>query len=258
MKRRRLAIALHAVSTSPAMPRWPEYVARVQASRHDHDRWNAPGAALTARLLDVVHAARPALGPAPVATDLVTALASFVDDYSVPPPRELFEVPLALRLLEALVDQRGLTVDQQLALALDLRGELFPAVLALHTATRVLARGRDSRLHPGFALGLDERLERGRAIAPFDPSDARGGDPLGDTYHFWANVAAGLYSAHEGRLRGPAVAALFLAGPALMTGVRERLFDNYLFFGSHARVDRLGLATGRACARAIRPDRAPG
>lgn len=250
MKRRRLAIALHAVSTSPAMPRWPEYVARVQAARHDHERFNPPGDALVRALEEVVGAARPGLGAIPCATDLVTALASFVDDYAIPPPRELFEVPLALQLLESFEAASCLTVDRQLEIALDHGRALFPAALALHTATRVVARGRDTRLHPDFALDLDERLRRGRAIAPFDPDDARGGDPLGDTYHFWANFTAGLYTAtSKGRLRGPLVGALFLAGPALMTSVRQGLFDNHLFFGSHARVDRLGLVAGRGCAR---------
>jgi len=247
---RRFAIALHAVSTSPAMPRWPEYVRWVEADLPLRARCNPPGGELRRSMRASPCAG---LGAHVSATDLLTVLTSFVDDYAVEPPRQLFEVERSLELLEALRPLKDLTAPEQLALAIETGGgPLLPAVLSLHTVTRVLARGRDTRLHDRFALSLDERLERGRAILPFDPVDARGGDPLGDTYHFWANVAAGVFSAAGGRseVRRHAVGALLLAGPALMSRVREGLFGNRLFFGNHARVDRLGLSIGYTLGRA--------
>ena len=244
MKARRFAVALHAVSTSAAMPRWAEYVQRVEAEKPERIRCNLPGVELKRSMLENRGGA---LGANVSATDLLTVLTSFVDDYDLEPPRALFEVERALALLDAIERRSELEVPDQLALALEIGGgPLLPAVLALHTATRVLARGRDSRLHDRFAMSLEERLERGAAIAPFDPTDARGGDPLGDTYHFWANVAAGIYSAAGRRpaIRRHAVGALLFAGPVLMSTVREQVFGNYLFFGNHARVDRLGLSIG--------------
>lgn len=247
---RRLAVALHAVSTSKVMACHGEYVARVEALRPALTAPNPPGPQLERKLRAA--AAGVARGGEGVrAVDLLSALSSFVDDYRTEPPRALFVVPRTLRLLAALDGRHCLTAREQLRLALADGGPLFDATLALHAATRVLARGRDARLHRRLALDLDERLRIGRAIAPFDPDDARGGDPLGDTYHFWANVAAGLFAGAGRRteVRRHAVGAMLFAGPLLMSGVRERMFGNRLFYGNHARVDRLGLRIGYALAR---------
>lgn len=256
---RRLAVALHAVSSSPPMACWRDYVDRVEALRPELPRDNPRGAQLEIELHALVRERDIELGAWVSATRLVTALSSFVDDYVGPMPSDLFEVDAAVALLDAFEGRLCLTVTEQLSLALDaqparsVRRSLFHAVLALHTATRVLARGRDGRLSPSLALDLDERLRLGRAIAPFHPEDARGGDPLGDTYHYWANVAAGLF-AGGGRpteARRHLVAGLFFAGPALMTTVRQGIFGSDLFYGNHARIDHLGLRHGRALCRAL-------
>jgi len=117
---------------------------------------------------------------------------------------------------------------------------------------RQLARGRDVRAFAGRTLSLAERCDAGLAIAPFPPSIAQGGDPLGDTYHYFANVIVGVLSSTDRNRRTPggaAIALLFYAGPVLMHLVRERTFGAKLFYGTHARVDRLGLAHGIALAR---------
>lgn len=231
------------------MPAFPDYVRQVHA--HPPERTGPPAAALLLGLIDEARAA-PVRSAAPVsALRLLTALTSFVDDHDEVPVRELYEVDRALALLEALDGRRCYTVPEQLRLARTLApGSSFESSLALHTVTRVLARGRDRRLHVAFALDLDERLRRGRAIAAFHPDDALGGDPLGDTYHYWANVAAGLYVASlpsydPGRAL---VATMFVAGPTLMSTVRGGLFGNTLFFGNHARIDRMGFRHGLALA----------
>ncbi len=247
MSVRRLAIALRAVSTSPPMPRWEEYVDRVESMRPGFARTNPPGARLRESLRRVVEARHPRREHSVSAVELLTVLTSFADDYAVEPPRVPFAAEGALTVLDAFQGEVALTVDDQLAIALDTTdASLLEAVLALHTATRVLARGRDTRVHPGLALCLDERLARGRAVAPFHPHDARGGDPLGDTYHFWANVAAGVFAAGGRRteLRRVVVGAALYSGPVLMRGVRQGVFGNRLFYGTHARVDRLGLRIG--------------
>lgn len=116
----------------------------------------------------------------------------------------------------------------------------------------MLARGRDTRLSDAFIMSLEERLERGKAIAPFHPDDSNGGDPLGDTYHFWANVAGGLYAGTQrsASARAAFVAVMLYAGPWLMQTIREGVFGSRLFYGNHARIDRLGLTTGLRLARA--------
>jgi hypothetical protein len=252
---RALVTALHAVSTSAPMPRWTEYVHMVESSRARIERTNAPAHELGHELSAVVrrHAA-PSRPFSPSAARLVCALVSFADDYDAEPPLDLFAIEQATAVLDRIARARWATIPAQLELALEItRGELANAVLALHTATRVLARGRDSRLHQRFALSLEERMCAGRAIAPFHASDARGGDPLGDTYHYWANVAAGLYGGEDREARRMLVAALMYAGPLLMSAVRGRLFGNVLFYGNHARIDRMGLAHGFCIGRMMRP-----
>lgn len=248
----RLAVALHAVSTSPPMPDFERYVEAVETLRPSFLRTNPPGPRL-GEAFDVSGFRRaPRVDPTIRATDLVAALSSFTDDYGARPPRELFAVPVAESILDALRRERCLTVAEQLDLALGCApGGSYDAFLGLHTATRVLARGRDTRLSPSFSIALEERLERGRAIAPFDPRDARGGDPLGDTYHFWANVCGGIYAVSPGvsRAQRSFVAGMLYAGPWLMRGVREATFGSPLFYGDHARVDRLGLSLGMALGR---------
>jgi hypothetical protein len=241
-----LATALYAVSTSPPMPRYREYVEAVEASRAGWRRTNPPAPALFA-MMEGAGSGCAALVSTVRARDLVAAVSSFTDDYSSAPPTDLFAVPAALAILRALEHEEHIPVNEQLAIGLGVTsGELFTAVMGLHTATRVLARGRDRRLHPGFRMSLEERLERGRAIAPFHPDDSRGGDPMGDTYHFWANVLGGIYAGCPWlttRQRA-FVAGMLYAGPWLMRGVREMAFGSTLFYGNHARVDRLGLRIG--------------
>ncbi|MEM9190159.1 MAG: hypothetical protein AAGF12_13325 [Myxococcota bacterium] len=245
MSGRTLAVALHAVATSRAMPDNELYKARVEALRPMAERTNPPAHELARRFVSTCPD-ELAVDPSLRASELLAALSSFVDDYRSAAPRECFRVELAVGLLRALEGRSALTVVDQLSLGLTLSSKVFDVVLALHVVTRVLARGRDRRLHPAFDLDLEERLRRGRAIAPFAAEDSEGGDPLGDTYHFWANVAGGMYAGVGEARRSPRwfVAGMLYAGPWLMAGIRERTFGNRLFYGTHEKIDRMGLRIG--------------
>jgi hypothetical protein len=85
---------------------------------------------------------------------------------------------------------------------------------------------------------------------PFKPEVSRGGDPLGDTYHYLATLAAGVAAGSARQCLW--MIPLFAAGPELMKGVRELVFGSTLFFGNHARVDRLGLRHGLSIPRQSR------
>lgn len=259
-----LVKALAGVASSPAMDRWPEYRARVEAARTLHAGSNPRGDDLRRALVALVraHAGVDAGGPArPLSpARFCAAIASFTDDHDAPVPRELFprRAALALVLRFAGAPPGSLTAVDQLRAALEARetseaSATWGALLALHAATRQLARGRDDRALPELAgLSLDARLALGAAIAPFDDADARGGDPLGDTYHYWAMVTAGVYvTRYASRLAAPAAYALFRAAPHLMRLVRGGVFRRVLFYGAHAKVDRLGLAHGVTLGRAL-------
>jgi hypothetical protein len=236
------------------MPRYEEYLAAIDEQRPTLVPHRERGEELTNVVFRLARG-RTCHVRAVAAFDLLAALSSFTDDYALEPPRGLFAVDIAVSILARIRDEHCLCLPEQLDIALGCAdGRPFEALLGLHTATRVLARGRDTRLHPSFQMSLDERLRRGEAIAPFHPDDALGGDPLGDTYHFWANVVGGVYAAcpTNPRASRALVGGMLYAGPWLMHSVRETLFGSTLFCGTHARIDRLGLGLGRRFGRRVR------
>jgi hypothetical protein len=141
-----------------------------------------------------------------------------------------------------------LTIPEQFECALAACYEsAFGAAVMLHALSRVLARGRDARALPSFDLSLAERLELGQMIAPFSRADSRGGDPLGDTYHYWAMLSGGLWCAdsrYRFRIERIAVESLLRNGSRLMWLIRDRLFKSPLFFGRHVDIDRMGFRHG--------------
>lgn len=238
-----VAASFHAVATSPAMPGWATYQARVERERSLTSAFEEP------TLDGLVEAAgERALKVPSDAAAVIGSLVSFADDHFVELPERCFPSAEALALIERLrgCAPHSITPARLLGLAVGETVDAFGALCACHLATRQLARGRDARAFGASSLSLHERCDAGLAIAPFPPSIACGGDPLGDTYHYFANVIAGVVSASDGPVRGACIAGLFYLGPTLMSLVRERAFGSRLFYGNHARVDRLGLAHGIA------------
>ncbi len=236
----RLGVSLVSVATSPVMPDAARYVSEVS-------RAPAPARRIEGALA-LREVARGPLSPTTRTVSIVSSLVSFTDDHGAPFETDTF--PLASRALLgdiACAADEATALDRvaQLALAMRHATCAFDALLACHAATRQLARGRDARAF-GTAMSLEERLHAGRAIAAFPASLSRGGDPLGDTYHYWANVVAGVVAAHTDTLTSWAVTELFHAGPWLMRTVREGVFGGRLFAGDHAEIDRIGLAHGLA------------
>lgn len=234
---RLLAQALQGVSSSNEMPRWREYARRIEAL--DVPEQGGPDA--TFAHLAALPAGEPARARAP---RLVAALASFTDDYTSEPPHELLPGDAAARWLAALAPGKPLDLVGQLRLALDVTSSRFDAVLVCHLATRTIARGRDTRVHPSLALGLDERLHLAGALRRLPDDWSRGGDAPGDTYHYWAQFAAGYYAAGAPALTRSAVLGLFATSPLAMRVVRSGVFRRTLFYGTHARVDRKALVHG--------------
>ena len=251
---RLLTTSFVAVATSPPMFDWPRYRALVESERTPVA--NPYGC-------DAVTLHRACSGRSlAVACDLarlVAVLVSHTDDHSEPLPHEILPREASLLFIRRVAQELGshtLSTAHQLSIAVELTGDPWLAILVCHLAIRQLARGRDVR-----ALGRDApvdirvRCQLGRAIAPFPDSLAQGGDPLGDTYHYWANVAAGVAAASAGGTSGAATRALFRCGPLLMLWVRERTFRSRLFYGTHDHIDRLGLRHGEELARLAGIDR---
>jgi hypothetical protein len=249
------ARATWGVASSPPMPRWREYMAWTTELRDAAEVWNPPDIVLERRLVALATGPRDDALPwadmsAPRSRRVYAGLVSFVDDYEGPYPEELF--PAAeVHALRLALRGRPRTIDEQLEAALATTGgRAFAAAILLHAATRLVARNRDSRALGDLAW--TERALDAAWIAPFAPEVAGDGDAPGDTYHYWANFAVGMQAEIRGTLVPRAVGAAFYAGPVAMTWIRGRIFRSTLFAGSHAICDRMGLAHGRAVARAGR------
>lgn len=250
-----VARASWSVASSRPMPRWREWMEWAEAARARGGLVNPDGETLERALLGLARGAAcdglPWHGMrAPSSRRLYAGLVSFVDDYHGPYPHELFPVEKARELRLALRGERR-TIDAQFAIALDhAEGLAFAAAILLHAVSRQIARDRDARALG--SLAWEERLRDAECIAPFAPEVAGKGDAPGDTYHYWANVAAGYHAEHRGRVIPRAIRAAFYAGPIAMTLIRGKLFRSPLFAGAHTLCDRMGLRHGRALARAGR------
>lgn len=236
-----------AVASSGVTPTWRDY-RRIVESNGSKERSRTPELAALRRVLGA-----RCIEPRTDALRTISALVSFSDDHDVPLPAEVLPRDPARTLMVSIASHApgALGIDDQLALALALAPDAWTALLACHLATRQLARGRDTRaLGTDVPTSVEDRCEAGLAIAAFPPELAAGGDPLGDTYHYWANVCAGVLAASRAVGQAWAIERLFRAGPALMTLVRERTFGSKLFYGNHARVDALALDHGLGLADA--------
>jgi hypothetical protein len=217
------------------MPEYTRYVAHVKSQDHRGRAQPDPAA-----LLDAWRAMAGEVHPPVRTRRLVAALVSFVDDFDGPFAEEAFDDRAVRRCLDWLgATTTGVTLPEIAAVCQ--KPSFLETILVTHAALRQLARGRDDRALPSCRMSLDERLQIGRHVLPFAPDIARGGDPLGDAYHYCANLAAGCLLSPSWRAWP---VPLFAVGPELMSGVRQGLFGSTLFCGNHARVDRLGLVHG--------------
>ena len=246
------------------MPKYPEYVAAVCELKRAASAYNPQGSELGKALTAVAESRRANVATefpwAPAAVGwsrMIAAVTSFTDDYRGPYPEEFFSRPHTYETMRRLIKGsrtagRPLTVPEQFEVGLDVcDGSAFAAAATLHAASRMIARARDHRALPELRFSLEQRLVHGTAFAAFRDEDSLGGDPLGDTYHYWAMVIGGMWCGEAERVRSLtslATAAFLCNGADLMWLVRDRLFGSTLFFGRHKAIDRLGFSHGWALA----------
>jgi hypothetical protein len=245
------AASFFAVATSPVMPDWSAYREQVERARPPAREVESPG-----RLRELLGG--PVV-PSSSASRIVATLVSFTDDHRERVPEELF--PSATEafvegIARAREEGRVLSRGDQLALARSLVSTPFDAMVICHAGTRQLARGRDVRALRR-ALPLSFRCEAGQAIAAFPEALSAGGDPLGDTYHYWANVIAGVTAGYLGGVRGAIIERLFLPECSLGNARSETGASPVRAEGVPQRADPIACRSARwgmpEAKRALRP-----
>ncbi len=185
------------------------------------------------------------------------ALCSFCDDYDDEIMVEYFPVNESLQFLE-IVLQKGspvepLKIDEQWSIALQIsEGNPIAASIICHSALRAVARNMDKRVGPSFDFPMDFRIRAAKAIACFPSGLSKHRDPLGDSYHYWSTVLAGMIlilNRKRPLIARAAYRAMFYYSANLMYLVRQSLFGHQLLFGTHGKVDRLGLTHGLKLGR---------
>jgi len=126
-------------------------------------------------------------------------------------------------------------------------GRPIAAAIVCHAAFRAVARNMDKRVAPEFNFSMEYRIKLAKATACFPMDISKHRDPLGDTYHFWSTMIAGMIimvNRNHTLIRRKAYQAIFYFSANLMYIVRQSIFGHPLLFGIHGKVDRLGLKYG--------------
>ena len=190
---------------------------------------------------------------------VASGLMAFLDDQGKNIPTELFPVSEMKSYLEAIKyqyknTQKPLSVLDQFDLAMQMtNNNPVAASFLAHGAYRAIARSCDSRLDKSFNFPLYSSKEDALAVmdiahatADFKKTDPHR-DPLGDTYHFWAELAACMvftFLQDEKPIATRIYRKAFYLDPQLTTLVRGKFLQHTPQFGIHMEADRQGYNIG--------------
>mgnify|MGYP001613388302 CR=1 FL=1 len=196
---------------------------------------------------------------APITLDkILGAFCSFTDTHSGKIPQEYFPVELSMNFLSLVYERfkekgKPINLSEQCELALDLSdGNALAAGILAHNAFRAAGRNRDTRIDTKFNFDLDTRIKLEKSVAPFDINFSPILNPLGDTYHFWAQFTAGMvyyFKQKDIKVMAKIFYLVFYHAPNLMYIVHEKVRKTPVVFGLHSNVDRMGLRIGTKIAQ---------
>lgn len=198
----------------------------------------------------------------------VRTVMSFNDDHHNEIDQEFFPVDLILHFLNDVKEQsqrsgRRLDLVDQYNIALKLTGNnLISAALLAHAAYRSAGRVLDTRVSGKLCFPVESSegsismMNIAKSTAHFNIGDAICADPLGDTYHFWAQFGTGLILELYGdrpirAIQAKVVKAIFRIGPDLMSFGRETISGHKMIAGNHKQVDLYGLQLGSEMGMSI-------
>ena len=191
---------------------------------------------------------------------ILGAFCSFTDAHSGKIQQEYFPVELSTTFLSLVYEQflkkgKPLNLFEQYELALVLAdGNHLAAGILAHSAFRAAGRNRDTRVDIKFHFDMDTRIKLEQSVAPFDINFSPILNPLGDTYHFWAQFSAGMayyFKQKDTQIRASIFYVIFYHAPSLIHIVHEKMRRMPVVFGLHSNVDRMGLRMGIKMAQCL-------
>ena len=130
-------------------------------------------------------------------SDVLIYFSAFADSHSLPINKSFRQPTLVPEIIAAIETEhqrkeRSVGLSEQLEFALDRAdNDLTHAVLGLAVGTRAIARGQDTRLVPELEINRRRLFNWKFCVAPVGFEGATE-DHVGDTYHFWHGVMAGM------------------------------------------------------------------
>lgn len=191
---------------------------------------------------------------------------SFSDDHQNPIAEEFFPIEEMLQFLQEVQTRykdsgKKLNVIDQFEIALSLSNQNpVGAGLLIHSSFRSVARVLDTRVSKRLKFPVTSAAEEismtgiAECTAHYRENSSNA-DPLGDSYHWWGQFAAGMvFELH--RTGSPIQSSMyrnaFYFGPDLMKFARETLMGKTMIAGNHKEVDRQGLRLGKEMGELIR------
>lgn len=135
-----------------------------------------------------------------IPSEALNATIQFFDEHdgplpvSVLPPQED-----VCRYIESVLgSDTRLTVPEQLKILIEITNNLVGAVNLGFMASRIMARGADTRAYPGIQVGPNELIAWDSHVAQFEKFSEEKYDGPGDTYYFWTHAFIALLGRFPG------------------------------------------------------------
>lgn len=144
------------------------------------------------------------------------------------------------------------TISQQFEELLDISGNnIIGAANLGFMASRVMARGLDTRAYPHINVGRDEMLAWNNKIAQFETyGSVNGNDGPGDTYYFWTHMFGALFYKLYSGIGKKAYNFTVEHGTEIMSFVRNRIAGSPIN-SAHYEATLLGRNIGLALAESV-------
>jgi hypothetical protein len=177
--------------------------------------------------------------------DVFGATIQFFDEYDGPLPVSVIppEKDVADYICVTMRSRRKLVVSEQFRSLLKITKNPIGAANLGFIASRVMARGADTRAYPNIIVGPDQICEWNNHVAQFETADGEIFDGPGDTYYFWTHVFIAALTKYFPHGQSMLLEAASRFGTKAMTIARRYIAKSPTVSG-HVGASTLGRETG--------------